>query len=90
VPKAEGGIRERCGRGYLIGETPLFVEAKRPAFALATNGATVLEIGRQAMKDLLTEHPASAEVFFRKISDRVTGTIDELQKVRETLLAIGG
>ena len=84
----EGGVRERCNRGYLIGELALFVDTKRPADARATNVSTVMEISRQIMQRMLSEYPSSARKLHAKLAERVSGTIGDLQRVRQSLLAI--
>lgn len=85
-PAVEGARRERCNRGYLIGEIPLFVETKRPADARATNVSTVMEISKQNMHQLLQEYPAAAEKLRARLAERLGGTIGELQRVRQMLL----
>jgi CRP-like cAMP-binding protein len=82
--------RQACRRGCLIGEVPLFVDSHRPADAKARGTSSVLEISRQMMTRMLREYPEVAEVLYRRLSERIAGTIGELQRVRENLLAIDG
>ncbi len=82
--------RQACRHGCLIGHVPLFVDTRRPADAMARGTASVLEISRQMMTRMLREYPAVAEVLCRRLSERIAGTLGELQRVRENLLAIGG
>ena len=90
VSPEKGSHRERCNRGYLIGEMPLFVDTKRPATARATNASTVTEISRHAMKRMLEEHPEAAGKLYARLNERLGGTLGDLQRVRQSLLAIGG
>ena len=81
-------VIEKCHRGYLIGQMPLFVEGQRPNDAQALNPSTLLEISRPMMTRMLTEYPAAAKALHARLSQTLAGTIDELRRVRETLLAI--
>ena len=84
----DGGraTRRSCGRGCLVGEVPLFIDTERPADARARGTCSVLEISRQMMSRMLREYPEFAEILYRKLSERIAGTLGELQRVRETLL----
>jgi len=82
--------RESCRRGCLIGEVPLFVDTERPADAKARGTCSVLEINRQMMNRMLEEYPEVAEILYRKLSERVAGTLGELQRVRDALLVMNG
>lgn len=86
----QGGIRERCNRGFLIGELALFVDTKRPADARATNVSTVMEISRQVMRRMLVEYPETARQLHQRLAERLAGTMNDLQRVRQALLAING
>jgi CRP-like cAMP-binding protein len=91
VREEDGRLRrESCRRGCLIGEVPLFVDAARPSDAKARGACSVLEISRQMMNRMLQEYPEVAELLYRKLAERIAGTLGELQRVRETLLAIDG
>ena len=86
----EGGVRQRCNRGFLIGEVPLFVEMSRPADARATTVSTVMEISRQIMHRMLQEYPEAASSLHGKMSSRLKTTVDDLKGVKSALLAIDG
>lgn len=86
----QGGVRERCNRGFLIGELALFVDTKRPADARATNVSTVMEISRQVMRRMLIEYPDTARLLHARLAERLAGTMSDLQKVRQSLLSISG
>lgn len=87
---ADRRVVEKCHRGYLIGQMPLFVEGKRPNDAQALNPSTCLEISRPMMTRMLTEYPAAAKALHARLAETLSGTIDELRRVREALLAING
>ena len=86
----QGGVRQRCNRGSLIGEVPLFVDTKRPADARATTVSTVMEISRQIMLRMLQEYPDTALSLHTKMATRLDKTIVDLNGVKRSLLAIDG
>ncbi len=86
--EGRGKVLATCRRGYLIGEVPLFIEGKRPATAIATDAATVLELTRDLVLRMMTEYPQVAMRIRASLGDRVAGTIEELRRVREALLRI--
>jgi CRP-like cAMP-binding protein len=84
----ERRVLEKCHRGYLIGQTPLFVDCKRPTDAQAINECTLMEISRAMMTRMLTEYPDAASALHARLTEQLSGTIGELKRVREALLAI--
>lgn len=86
----QGGVRQRCNRGFLIGEVPLFVETKRPADARATTVSTVMEISGQIMHRMLQEYPKAARSLRAKMATRLDNTMVDLEGVKRTLLTIDG
>ena len=86
----QGGVRQRCNRGFLIGEVPLFVETTRPADARATTVSTVMEISGQIMHRMLHEYPEAARSLHARMATRLDKTIADLEGVRGALLAIDG
>lgn len=82
--------RDSCRRGCLIGEVPLFVDTERPSDAKARSTSSVLEISRQMVARMLEEYPEVAEMLYRRLAERIAGTLGDLQRVRETLLVAGG
>ncbi len=81
-------VVEKCHRGYLIGQMPLFVDCLRPNDAVALNPSTLLEISRPMMTRMLTEYPAAAKALHARLSQSLSGTVGDLRRVRETLLSI--
>ncbi len=79
-----------CRRGYLIGEIPLFVESARTATAVAIEASELLELSRALVLRMMNEYPQAAMRVRSSLGDRITGTIDELRRVRETLLRPDG
>lgn len=84
----EASVSETCGPGYLIGELTLFVESKRRATATATLASGALEITRHTMVRLLREYPAIGVSVHKRLAERLTETMDDLERVRHTLMAI--
>ena len=82
--------RDSCRRGCLIGEVPLFVDTERPSDAKARGTTSVLEISRPIVARMLEEYPEVAEVLYRRLAERIAGTLGDLQRVRETLLVADG
>ena len=78
-----------CGRGALIGELPLLVEARRRADAVAVEASVLLELSRALVTRMMTEYPQVAIRIRASLGDRVAGTIDDLKRVRESLIRIG-
>jgi CRP-like cAMP-binding protein len=74
--------------GTLIGEVALFIETRRPATATAVNPSQVIEIDRKLITRMLNEYPQIAVRMQRMLSDRLTATIFDLAKVRQTLARI--
>ncbi|MGV8838883.1 MAG: cyclic nucleotide-binding domain-containing protein [Bauldia sp.] len=79
---------ETCGPGQIIGELALFVESKRRVTATAKEPSGVVEITRQLMRRMLTEYPDVAAKLHARLSDRLLGTVDDLQRVQERLRSI--
>jgi CRP-like cAMP-binding protein len=85
---SDASVSESCGPGYLIGELTLFVESKRRATATATVASGALEITRSTMVRLLREYPAIGAAVHKRLAERLTETMDDLERVRHTLTAI--
>ncbi len=79
---------EICGASQIIGELALFVESKRRVTATAREPSGVVEITRQLMRRMLTEYPDLAAKLHARLSDRLLGTVGELQRVQDRLLTI--
>lgn len=88
----EGAARrviEECQRGYLIGELALFMPMRRPTTATATSVSSAVELSRPLFLRMLNEYPKVAALLHGRLSDRLHGTVTQLQRVRKALLAIG-
>ncbi len=81
-------VLEKCHRGYLIGQIPMFVECKRPTDAQSINNCTLMEISQSMMIRMLTEYPEAAAALHARLAERLSGTLGDLQRVRDALLAI--
>jgi CRP-like cAMP-binding protein len=79
-----------CEAGSLIGEIALFIETKRPATGTATAAGELLEIERKVILRMLNEYPHVAQLVHSALSERLTATVSELGRVRQTLFEIGG
>ncbi len=66
----------------------LFIETKRPATATALVPSQVIEIDRKLITRMLNEYPQIALKMRQTLSDRLTATIFDLTKVRQTLARI--
>lgn len=77
-----------CEAGSLVGEIALFIETKRPATATAMNPSQVLEIDRKLITRMLNEYPQIAVRLRATLANRLTATVQDLSKVRESLLNI--
>ncbi len=74
--------------GTLVGEVALFIETKRPATATALSPSQVIEIDRKLITRMLNEYPQIALKMRATLTDRLTATIFDLSKVRQTLARI--
>lgn len=74
-----------CEIGSLIGELALFVETRRPATATAIGPSEVLEIERKAILRMLNEYPEVAVRMQALLGDRLSATVVELSRVRQSL-----
>jgi CRP-like cAMP-binding protein len=81
-------VVESCQRGCLIGELALFMETKRRATATVAASASVVELGRPLFRRMLTEYPHVAIRLRDRLASRLRGTVGDMQKVRQALLAI--
>ena len=77
----------KCDPGSLIGEIALFIETRRPATAMALAPSQVLEIERKVILRMLNEYPEVALCMRATLSERLTATVIELGRVRQTLTA---
>jgi CRP-like cAMP-binding protein len=77
-----------CEAGALVGEIALFIETRRPATATAVTPSQVIEIDRKLITRMLNEYPQLAVRMRSMLSDRLTATIFDLSKVRQTLARI--
>jgi len=78
----------RAGEGALIGEMALLTETRRPATATALEPAEVLRIPRNMFLRTLESYPDAARELTRRLSERVSATLADLERVRERLEAI--
>ena len=79
-----------AGPGDLIGEVALLCETVRPATAVMKDNGTMLEIPRLVIRRVLEEYPPVASLLQQAYAKRVGLIIDDLQRVRASLLAIDG
>ncbi len=82
------GQSARVGEGALIGEMALLTETRRPATATALEPAEVLRIPRSMFLRTLESYPDAARELTRRLSERVSATLADLERVRERLEAI--
>ncbi|WP_371348274.1 cyclic nucleotide-binding domain-containing protein [Ancylobacter sp. IITR112] len=82
------GHSARAGEGALIGEMALLTETRRPATATALEPAEVLRIPRNVFLRTLESYPDAARELTRRLSERVSATLADLERVRERLEAI--
>lgn len=78
-------VAETCGEGDFIGELALFVAIKRRHEASARDVSSVMEISRQSVQRMLQEYPAVATHLQRGLARQVSGTLSELEAVRQRL-----
>lgn len=81
-------IVAKCESGSLIGEIALFIETRRPATATARSPSQVLEIDRKLITRMLNEYPHIAVSLRATLANRLTATVSELGRVRDTLQKI--
>jgi len=79
-----------CEPGSLVGEIALFIETRRPATGVALIPSQVLEIDRKLITRMLNEYPHIAVRLRATLAERLSATVAELGKVRDTLTKIGG
>jgi CRP-like cAMP-binding protein len=72
--------------GTLIGETALFIAAKRTTAAVAREPSTVVRIPRQLFLKMLEGYPDAARRMRDALADRVGKTAGELIRVRDGLV----
>ncbi|WP_395666789.1 cyclic nucleotide-binding domain-containing protein [Methylocella sp.] len=65
----------------LIGEIALLTETKRPATAIAREPTSVLRVTQQMFRRVLTEYPESAERLRQTLAARLSGFVDELDRL---------
>ncbi|WP_428032152.1 cyclic nucleotide-binding domain-containing protein [Ancylobacter sp.] len=87
---ARPGNAARVGEGALIGEMALLTETRRPATAAALEPAEVLRIPRNMFLRTLESYPDAARELTRRLSERVSATLADLDRVRQRLEAIDG
>ena len=75
-----------AGPGTLIGETALFIEAKRTTAAVAREPSTVVRIPRQLFLKMLEGYPDAARRMRDAIASKVSKTASELTRVRDGLV----
>ena len=75
-----------AGPGTLIGETALFIDAKRTTAAVAREPSTVVRIPRQLFLKMLEGYPDAARRMRDAIAGKVSQTAAELSRVRDTLV----
>lgn len=84
------GNSARVGEGALIGEMALLTETRRPATATALEPGEVLRIPRNVFLRTLESYPDAARELTRRLSERVSATLADLDRVRARLEAIDG
>jgi CRP-like cAMP-binding protein len=77
-----------CEIGSLVGEIALFVETTRPATATAVVQTQLLEIERRVILRMLNEYPHIALRLRATLAERLTATMADLSRVRQTLASI--
>lgn len=78
-----------CEPGSLIGEVALLVPTKRRGTAAATRLSDVMEINRALITRMLNEYPQVALRMRSALSERLTATVAELGKVKQSLGKVG-
>ncbi|MBH0237799.1 cyclic nucleotide-binding domain-containing protein [Methylobrevis albus] len=78
----------RCGRGTLIDERALVVDAERVADAHAVGDTEIIQIRRTLFRRILEEYPDVAERLIVHFSARLQGLSDALASVGDRLDAI--
>jgi CRP-like cAMP-binding protein len=89
----EGGGRRivaTCETGSLVGEMALFIETRRPATGTAIVSSEVLEIDRKLVTRMLNEYPHVALRLRATLAERLSATVNELNRVRQALAEIDG
>jgi CRP-like cAMP-binding protein len=86
TPKIE--VVATAEAGTLIGEVALFIETRRPATATALVPSQVIEIDRKLITRMLSEYPQIAVRMRSLLTNRLSATIFDLSKVRQTLARI--
>ena len=79
-----------CEAGSLIGEIALFIETRRQATGIAVSRGEVLEVERKVFLRMLNEYPHVAMQVRKTLSNRLTATVSELDRVRKALMGISG
>lgn len=75
-----------AGPGTLIGETALFIAAKRTTGAVAREPSTVVRIPRQLFLKMLEGYPDAARHMRDAVASKVSQTANELARVRDSLV----
>jgi len=70
------------GSGTLLGEMALITQTQRPATATATEVSSVLRIPRSIFMRTVESYPDVALRLARALSERLTTTLDDLERVR--------
>ncbi|MFC0217648.1 cyclic nucleotide-binding domain-containing protein [Pseudochelatococcus lubricantis] len=76
--------------GDMLGELALLIEIEWRETATARRSASVMRVSRALMRRILGEFPASAAAFQAEIAGRVSALSGELERVRQSLLALDG
>ena len=74
--------------GALIGETALMTETTRANGAITSENTTVVQIRRSLFRRILREFPDLTARLYTSMAKRLSGTITDLNRVRETLDAL--
>lgn len=87
-PEAGQPPATHVGPGTLLGEMALITQTRRPATATATEVSSVLRIPRSIFMRTVESYPDVALRLARTLSERLNGTIGDLDAVRLRLEAI--
>ncbi|MCW2306771.1 Crp/Fnr family transcriptional regulator [Rhodobium gokarnense] len=74
--------------GTLIGETALMTETVCQNRAVAGEETEIVQIRRSLFRRILREYPDLAVRIYQAYADRLKGTIRDLNRVRDSLVAI--
>ncbi len=76
--------------GAMIGETALLTETFRRNRAVVGEQTMVVQIRRSLFRRILSEYPDLAKRLYDSFARQLTGTISDLNRVRESLRSLDG